>query len=67
MHAMRVYYLFVDTELILVCSCTADQDIWMGLFISIKRENLVNRHEALPISVNLCPIHAAFGIFLTNS
>ena len=36
-----------------------------ALFISIVRENLGNRHESSRISVNSCPIGAAFGAFLT--
>ena len=40
----------------------------MGLFfITIARENLANRGESSLISVNLCPIRAAFSIFLTDS
>ena len=39
----------------------------MGLFINIVRENLANRVESWRISVNSCPIRAAFGIFLTDS
>ena len=35
-------------------------------FITIVRENFGNRHESLWISVNSCPIHAAFGVFLIN-
>ena len=40
----------------------------MGLsIIAIVRENLANPGESLRIFVNLCPICAAFGIFLTDS
>ena len=39
----------------------------MRLFITIVRENLANRGELSKISVNSCPIRAAFGIFLTDS
>ena len=39
----------------------------MGLFITIVRENLANRGDSSRISVNSCPIRAAFGIFLTDS
>ena len=31
-------------------------------FITIVRENLANRHESSGISVNSCPIGAAFGV-----
>ena len=36
-------------------------------FITVVRENLANYHESPRISVNSCPIRAAFGIFSTNS
>ena len=36
-------------------------------FITVVRENLANHHELPRISVNSCPIRAAFGIFSTNS
>ena len=36
-------------------------------FITIVRENLSNHGESSRISVNSCPIRAAFGIFLTGS
>ena len=43
-------------------------EAWVGLFfITIMRENLANRRVSSRISVNSCPIHAAFGVFLTNS
>ena len=38
-----------------------------AFFIAIVRENLANRVESSRISVNLCPIRAAFRIFLTDS
>ena len=36
-------------------------------FITIVRENLSNHGESSRISVNSCPIRAAFRIFLTGS
>ena len=38
-----------------------------AFFIDIVRENLANRVESSRISVNSCPIRAAFRIFLTDS
>ena len=38
-----------------------------AFFITIVRENLANRVESSRISVNSCPIRAAFGIVLTDS
>ena len=35
----------------------------MGLFIAIVRENLANRGKSSRISVYVCPIRAAFGLF----
>ena len=35
-------------------------------FITIVREKLANRGKSSRISVNSCPIRAAFGIFLTD-
>ena len=40
--------------------------LW-AFFITIVREKLANRGESSRISVNSCPIRAAFGIFLTDS
>ena len=44
----------------------APKHVW-AFFITIVRENLANRGESSRISVNLCPIRVAFGIFLTDS
>ena len=38
-----------------------------AFFITIVRENLANRGDSSRISVNSCPIRAAFGIFLSDS
>ena len=38
-----------------------------AFFITIVRANPENRHKSSEISVNLWPIRAAFGVFLTNS
>ena len=38
-----------------------------AFFIAIVRENLANRGESSRISVNSCPVHVAFCIFLTDS
>ena len=38
----------------------------MGLFMTIVGEYVANRGESLQISVYLCPIPAAFRIFLTD-
>ena len=38
-----------------------------AFFIAIVRVNLANRVESSRISVNSCPIRAAFRIFLTDS
>ena len=40
---------------------------YLFLFITIVRENLANRGDSSRISVNSCPIRAAFGIFLSDS
>ena len=40
--------------------------VW-AFFITIVGENLSNRGDSSRISVNSCPIRAAFGIFLTDS
>ena len=37
-----------------------------AFFITIVRENLANRSESSQISVNSCPIRAAFGVFLSD-
>ena len=34
-----------------------------AFFITIVRENIANRRETSRISVNSCPIRAAFGVF----
>ena len=39
--------------------------VW-AFYITFVRENLANRGESSRISVNSCPIRAAFGIFLTD-
>ena len=43
------------------------QQSMYGPFLTIVSENLANRGESSRISVNSCPIRAAFGIFLTDS
>ena len=43
----------------------APEALW-AFFITIVKENLANRGESSRISVNSCPIRAAFGIFLTD-